>query len=242
MTLAVFLTVLVAHGDEVNVAVAANFAAPMKRIVADFERDTGHKVQLSSGATGKFYAQIRNGAPFDVLLAADEETPAHLAQEGAAITGSRFTYAIGRLVLWSPRSDFVDVDGKVLQRGNFDHIAIANPRLAPYGMAAVEVLRSLGYYDALVPRIVEGENIAQAYQFVASGNAPLGFVALSQVMKDGRIREGSAWIVPETLHRPIRQDAILLGHGINNVAARTLLAYLRDNKARSVMQSFGYAW
>ena len=181
---------LMAHGAcaaEVQVAVAANFTAPMQKIAAAFEQDTGHRAKLAFGATGKFYAQIRNGAPFEVLLAADDETPAKLEREGAALAGSRFTYAIGRLALWSARPGYVDDQGEVLKRGAFKHLAIANPKLAPYGAAAVETLDRLGLLAALQPKFVQGENIAQTFQFVSTGNAELGFVALSQVMEDGKI-------------------------------------------------------
>jgi len=229
-----------ALADEVQVAVAANFTAPSKLIAADFEKDTGHKAALSFGATSKFYAQIRNGAPFEVLLAADDETPARLEREGAAVPGSRFTYATGRLVLWSAKPGFVDDKGEVLRKGDYRHLAIANPKLAPYGAAAVEVLAGLKLIDALQPRFVQAENIAQAHQFVASGNAELGFVALSQVMKDGRLGEGSTWIVPASLHQPIRQDAVLLDKGRSRPGAEAWLKYLRGDKAKAVIKSFGY--
>lgn len=225
---------------EVNVAVAANFLAPMQRIAADFERESGHRLRLSAGATGKFYAQIRNGAPFDVLLAADDTTPARLVDEGAAVAGTRFTYAIGRLVLWSPVAGFVDERGEVLRRGTFRHLALANPRTAPYGAAAVEVLRRLGLADSLAPRLVTGENIAQTHQFVVSGNAELGFVALSQVWADGRLTGGSMWRIPTGLHEPIRQDAVLLGAGRDNPGARALLDFLRGPRVDGVVRAFGY--
>jgi len=230
----------VARAAEVQIAVAANFTAPAKLIAADFEKDTGHKALLAFGATGKFYAQISNGAPFEVLLAADDETPARLEQEGAAVTGSRFTYAIGRLVLWSAKPGYVDDRGEVLKKAGFRHLAIANPKLAPYGAAAVEVLTALKLLDTVQPKFVQAENIAQAYQFVATGNAELGFVALSQVIKDGRIAAGSAWIVPANLHPPIKQDAVLLDRGKGKPAAEAWLSYLRGDKARAVIRSFGY--
>ncbi|NJD36153.1 MAG: molybdate ABC transporter substrate-binding protein [Betaproteobacteria bacterium] len=229
-----------ARADEVQVAVAANFAAPAKQIAADFERETGHKAMLAIGATGKFHLQIRNGAPFEVLLAADDETPAKLEKEGAAVAGSRYTYAIGRLVLWSAKPGLVDDKGEVLKKGDYAHIAIANPKLAPYGAAAIEVLTALKLLDTVQARFVQGENIAQTHQFVATGNAELGFVALSQVMKDGRIAEGSAWIVPSSLHQPIRQDAILLDKGRGRPAAEAWLKYLKGAKARAVIKTFGY--
>ena len=229
-----------ARADTVQVAVAANFAAPMQKIAAAFEQHSGHKALLAFGATGKFYAQIRNGAPFDALLAADDATPAKLEKEGAGVAGSRFTYAIGKLVLWSAKPAYVDDKGEVLKKGAFAHIALANPKLAPYGAAAVETLRALGLLDALQPRFVQAENIAQAYQFAASGNAELGFVALSQIQNDGRIAAGSAWIVPAHLHAPIRQDAVLLQRGKGKAAAMALLDYLKSDKARAAIRSFGY--
>lgn len=230
-----------AVAEEVQVAVAANFTAPMQVIAADFEKDTGHKALLAFGATGKFYAQIKNGAPFDVLLAADDETPARLEKENAAIAGSRFTYAIGTLVLWSAKPGYVDGQGEVLRKGDFAHLAIANPKLAPYGQAATEVMAALKVSETLAPKLVQGENIAQTFQFVSTGNAELGFVALSQVMKDGKVSEGSAWIVPANLHQSIRQDAVLLTPGRDNPAAAALLRYLQGEKARTVIHSFGYA-
>ncbi len=228
------------HADEILVAVAANFTAPMRQIATAFEMETGHKVQTAYGATGKFYAQIRNGAPFDVLLSADDETPARLIRENAAVADSLFTYAVGKLVLWSAKPAVVDGAGAVLKNGGFMHLAIANPKLAPYGAAAVEVMKALGVYDAVQPKIVTGESIGQAHQFVSTGNALLGFVALSQVMKDGKI-EGSVWIVPARLHAPIRQDAVILQKGKGKPAAEALMQYLKSDKVRAIIQSFGYA-
>lgn len=231
-----------AHADEVSVAVAANFTAPMQKIAAEFEKDSGHKAVLSFGATGKFYAQINNGAPFGILLAADDTTPAKLAQEGKAVGASRFTYAIGQLVLWSKQAGYVDDKGAVLKTGDYRHIAIANPKLAPYGLAAMETLKHLGLTDQVTPKVVQGENIGQTYQFAASGNAQLGFVALSQVMEDGKLREGSAWVVPSTMHEPIRQDAIVLNSAKDNAAATALMEYLKGEKARTIIKSYGYAF
>lgn len=225
---------------EVQVAVAANFTAPMQKIASRFEADTGHQARLAFGSTGRFYAQIRNGAPFDMLLAADAETPARLEREGQG--GNRFTYAIGKLVLWSKQPALVDDQGEVLKSGRFDKIALADPKLAPYGAAAIETLTRLGVIDAVRPKFVQGENIAQTWQFVATGNAPLGFVALSQVWADGQLKEGSAWLVPATLYQPIRQDAILLSRGRDNPAARALLQYLRGDQARAIIQAYGYAF
>ena len=228
------------HAGEVSVAVAANFTAPMQRIAAQFEQDTGHKAVLSFGATGKFYAQIANGAPFGVLLAADDATPQKIAREGLGNGATRFTYAIGRLVLWSKQPGYVDAQGQVLRTGDWKHIAIANPKLAPYGLAAMQTLDKLGLAAQVQPRVVTGENIGQTYQFAASGNAQLGFVALSQVMENGQLREGSAWVVPATMHAPIRQDAIVLQRGEGNPAADALMQYLRGEKARAVIRAYGY--
>ncbi|MGF6214109.1 molybdate ABC transporter substrate-binding protein [Comamonas sp. 4034] len=231
-----------AQADEVAVAVAANFTAPMQKIAAQFEKDTGHKATLSFGATGKFYAQINNGAPFGILLAADDTTPEKLAKEGKAVDASRFTYAIGQLVLWSKQANYVDDKGQVLKTGDYQHIAIANPKLAPYGLAAMQTLDKLSLTAQVQPRVVQGENIGQTYQFAASGNAQLGFVALSQVMEGGQLREGSAWIVPEAMHEPIRQDAIVLNSAKDNPAAKALMEYLKGDKARAVIKSYGYAF
>jgi molybdate transport system substrate-binding protein len=229
------------RADEVQVAVAANFTAPMQKIAAAFARDTGHRAQLTFGATRKFYAQISHGAPFELLLSADQETPAKLATEGKAQADSRFTYATGKLVLWSARAGVVDAKGEVLKKGDFKHVSIANPKTAPYGAAAIEALTKLELLDALTPKLVTGESIAQAYQFVASGNAELGFVALSQVVKDGKVSDGSAWIVDPTLYAPIRQDAVLLAPGKGKAAAAALLQYLKSGEAKAVITSFGYA-
>lgn len=231
-----------AHAEQVSVAVAANFTAPMQKIAAAFEADTGHKAELSFGATGKFYAQITNGAPFQILLSADDTTPAKLEREGKVVANSRFTYAIGTLVLWSAKEGYVDDKGAVLKNGDFKHLAIANPKLAPYGLAATQVMDKLGLTATLQPRFVQGENIAQTYQFVATGNAQLGFVALSQVMVDGRIAQGSAWQVPADMHEPIRQDAALLETGKGNAAATALMQYLKGDKAKGIIKSYGYSF
>jgi len=229
-----------AHAGEVRAAVAANFAAPMQRIAAEFEKDTAHKAILAFGATGAFQSQIANGAPFDVLVAADEAAPARLEALRAAVPGTRFTYATGRLVLWSARPGFVDPQAQVLKTGRFAHLAIANPKLAPYGAAAMEAIARLKLAERLQPTLVQGANIAQAWQFVDSGNAELGFVALSQVWRDGRFTGGSGWIVPASLHAPIRQDAVLLASGAANPAARALMAYLKSQKAGDIIRAYGY--
>lgn len=229
-----------AQAEEVQVAVAANFTAPMKVIAADFEKATGHKVVATFGATGKFYAQIQNGAPFDVFLAADDETPAKLEKENGSVVGSRFTYATGKLVLWSAKPDYVDAKGEVLKKNSFAHIALATPKLAPYGFAAEEAMKKLGVYDSLQAKFVQGESIGQTYTFVATGNAELGFVALSQVYEGGKIKSGSGWIVPANLHNPIRQDAVILSKGKDNKAAAEFTKYLQSEPVKAVIRSFGY--
>nr|WP_315465049.1 molybdate ABC transporter substrate-binding protein [uncultured Rhodoferax sp.] len=228
-----------AYAGTVTVAVAANFSNTAQKIASDFSRASGHEVKLVPGATGKLYAQIKNGAPFQVLLSADDETPARLVKEGGALASSQFTYATGRLVLWSAQAGLVDSQGQVLTT-SFTRLAIADPKVAPYGAAAMEVLAKRGLLPSVQARLVQGESIAQTYQFVASGNAPLGFVALSQVMRDGQIDQGSAWRVPADLHQPLRQDAVLLQAGVGQPAATAFLTYLRSDAARKVMQSAGY--
>ena len=230
-----------ARAAEVTVAVASNFSAPMQKLAQAFEQETGHKALLSFGSTGNLYAQIRNGAPYEVLLAADDATPRKLEAEGLGVAGSRFTYAIGTLVLWSKQPGLVDEKGDVLRSGKFERIAMANPKLAPYGAAAVETLTQMGVLQTVQPKLVQGENISQTYQFVATQNAQLGFVALSQVMVDGRVSQGSAWVVPAHLHSPIRQDAVLLAKGRDAPAAAALMRFLRGEQARALIRTFGYA-
>ncbi len=237
---AAFCLAMSARAAEVSVAVAANFTAPMQKLAQVFEQETGHKALLSFGSTGNFYAQIRNGAPFHVLLAADDDTPLKIEQEGLGVPGSRFTYAIGKLVLWSKQPGLVDDKGDILRSGAFARIAIANPKLAPYGAAAIETMVKLGVLQVLQPRLVQGENIAQTYQFIATENAPLGFVALSQILRDGKIVQGSAWIVPAGLHAPIAQDALLLSAGKDNPAATALMGFLRSDRAKVLIRSYGY--
>lgn len=226
--------------DDIQVVVAANFSAPMKEIAAAFEKETSHVVKAAYGSTGKLYAQITNGAPFEALLAADAATPTKLVEEGAAVGDSRFTYATGTLVLWSSNPDFVDDEGKVLGTDEFNKLAIANPKTAPYGAAAIEVLTALGLLEQVQPKFVTGENIAQTFQFVSTGNADLGFVALSQVMEKGKITGGSAWIIPGTLHEPIRQDAVVLEKGKDKPAVTALMEYLKGDEAQAIIKSFGY--
>ena len=239
VALLVCLLPATAHAGHAHIAVAANFAAPMKTLAAQFEQVTGHTLALSTGATGKFYAQIKHGAPFDVFLAADAETPAQLMREGDAVQST--TYAIGRLMLWSDRPGYIVGNDAVLRQNRFKRLAIANPKLAPYGAAAIEVLTQLKLIDAVKNKFVIGENIAQTYQFVASGNAELGFVALSQVTQNGKLAHGSAWLVPASLHAPIRQDAVLLKHGEQNAAARALFDFLKSPAAAlTLTRSFGY--
>ncbi|MGH8438890.1 MAG: molybdate ABC transporter substrate-binding protein [Pseudomonas sp.] len=238
--LATFMTFNSAWADEVQVAVAANFTAPIQAIAKEFEKDTGHKLVVASGATGQFYTQIKNGAPFEVFLAADDSTPAKLESEGDSVKGSRFTYAIGTLALWSAKPGYVDAKGEVLKKNEFKHLSIANPKAAPYGLAATQVLDTLKLTEATKAKIVEGQNITQAFQFVSTGNAELGFVALSQIYKDGKVTEGSAWIVPASLHEPIRQDALILNKGKDNPAAKALVDYLKGPKAAALIKSYGY--
>ena len=229
-----------AQADEVQVAVAANFTAPIQAIASDFEKDTGHKLIAAYGATGQFYTQIKNGAPFEVFLAADDSTPEKLEKEGDIVPGSRFTYAVGTLALWSAKDGYIDGTDKTLIGNQYKHLSIANPKAAPYGLAATQVLAKLDLTDKVKNKIVEGQNITQAYQFVSTGNAELGFVALSQICKDGKVSSGSAWIVPEAMHDPIRQDAVILKKGENNPAAKALAEYLKGPKATAIIKSYGY--
>lgn len=229
-----------AQGAEVKLAVAANFTAPVKQIAAEFEKDTGHTAIISTGATGGLYTQIKNGAPFEAFLAADDERPALAVKEGLGVDGTVFTYAVGRLVLWSAKPGFVDDKGEVLKKGGFNRISFANPKTAPYGAAAMEALAKLGLLESLRPKFVQGENITQAWQFISTGNAELGFVALSQAWQDGKLKSGSAWVVPAEHHTPIRQDAVLLIKGAKNPAARAFLDYLKSPKVQAVIKSYGY--
>ncbi len=238
--LVLLLFALPASADEISVAVASNFAGPLKQIAQEFEKTSGHKLNIAAGATGKFYAQIQNGAPFEVFLSADDTTPGKLEQEGLAVPGSRFTYAIGKLALWSAKPGYVDAKGSVLKKNAFSHIALANPKTAPYGAAAIEVLKSMHLLDSLTPKFVQGENIAQTQQFVSTGNAELGFVALSQVQENGKLTGGSAWLVPSSLYSPIKQDAVILAKGKDKPGPKALMDYLKGKRARAIIKSFGY--
>jgi molybdate transport system substrate-binding protein len=228
------------YAEEIHAAVASNFTAPMKDIVKQYEEESGNKVILSFGSSGKFFAQIQNGAPFQIFLSADESKPDALEKAGLIVTGTRFTYAIGALALWSVKPDFIDNNDARLKSGDFNKLALANPKLAPYGFAATEVLEGLGLTESTKSKWVMGENISQTYQFASTGNTDLGFVALSQIMSEGRITKGSSWIIPTDQYSPIRQDAVLLKSAENSTAAKELLNYLRSDKARSIIHSYGY--
>lgn len=223
--------------DEIRVAVASNFSDTMNRLVERFEQRSDHKVLVSFGSTGNHYAQIKNGAPFEAFFAADVERPELLEKERVAIAGSRFTYAVGRIALWSRQADYVDAEGKVLETGDFRFLAIANPDLAPYGAAAREVLVARGLLEKLQGRLVQGQDIGQTYSFVYTENAELGFVAYSQLKRPGQEIEGSFWLVPEALHRSIEQQAVLLR---DVAAAREFLQFVKGEEARMIIQSYGY--
>ncbi len=236
-TLAAALLAVSARAADIPVAVAANFTEPAKDIAAAFEKSTGNHVVLSFGASGTFASQIEQGAPFEVFLSADEERPIKLETDGFGIKGTRFVYAYGQLVLWSATPGLVDGQGAVLAAGHFDHLAIADPAAAPYGVAAVETLKKLNLYDTLQPKIVKGTSIAQAFTFVQSKAADLGFVALSQVIKQ---TGGSEWIVPHDDYTPIDQQAILLRPGANDPAAKAFLDFLKSPQALAIIKSYGY--
>jgi len=220
-----------------QVAVAANFAAPAREIAHAFTEYSGHEAVLSFGATGQFYTQITNDAPFEVFLAADDHRPQRAVEEGHGVEGSVFTYAVGQLVLYTPDRD-VTLDAAYLKSGAFRKLALANPQTAPYGAAAVETLEHLGLFDDLKRKIIQGQNIGQTFQFVETGNAELGFVALGQVAQNGR---GSSWLVPAELYTPIRQDAVLLVKGKDNPAALEFLSFLQTEPALAIMKKYGYA-
>jgi len=234
---------LSAQADEIQVAVAANFAGAAQKLAAQFENDTGHVVKLSFGATGKFYAQIEAGAPFDVLLAADQATPGKLVAEGKAVPATLHTYAIGKLVLWSADPGLVDGNGDVLKSDKWKHLSVADAKLAPYGQAAKETLAALKLTDAVRSRVVTAENIGQALQFVQTGNAELGFVALGQVLPaDGTRVPGSMWLVPDKLYAPIRQDAVVIATTKAGKTATGFVDFLASEKARVVIKAYGYSW
>ncbi len=228
------------HAETTLVAVASNFTKPMTEITAEFEKATGHNAKLSFGSSGKFVSQLENGAPFEIFLAADEKAPLKLEQAGLAVMNSRFTYALGKLVLWSNTENYVDSQGEILSKGNFQHISLADPKLAPYGAAALEALQNKNLLDKLQPLFVLGENISQTHQFISTGNVELGFVALSQVSENGKFTSGSGWIVPQTLYSPIKQDAVLLTLGAGNPAAKALLEYLKSAPALAIIKKYGY--
>jgi molybdate transport system substrate-binding protein len=229
-----------AMAAEVLAAVAANFTDAANEIGQKFQAKTGHVVKFTFGSSGKFAAQIENGAPFEVLLAADAEHPVAMEEKGLGVRGTRFVYAIGRLVLWSPTPGYVDARGEVLKKNEFSKLAIANPKSAPYGLAAVEMMQKRGLWETLAPKLVQGENISQAFQFVETGNAQLGFVALSQVLAIEEPKRGSWWVVPADLHSPIDQQAILLTRGANHGAAKAFLDYLKSDEARAIIKRYGY--
>ena len=237
MSCLLFLSVIVTEAAEIRIAIASNFTDAIKSLSRDFEKKTGHKTKLIFGSTGRHYAQIKNGAPFDVFFAADSKRPELLEQEGLIITGSRFTYAIGKLVLWSPKADLIDSNTKVLEQQNFNHIAVANHKLAPYGKAAHDVLTGLNLWEKIKSKAVRGENIAQTFQFVKSGNAELGFVALSQIKHLGKDQQGSKWEIPENLYQPIKQQAVLLN---NNPTAKSFMDYMKTDDARNIILNSGY--
>jgi molybdate transport system substrate-binding protein len=243
-SLSVLLCAALAHAGvlaaQAQVAVAANFAEPIKAIAAVLEKTTGHTLRLSTGASGAFYTQIRNGAPFDVFLSADNERPEQLEKDGLALPGSRFTYATGKLVLWSAKAGRVDDQGAVLKAADLGKVAYANPKTAPYGAAAAQVLDKLGLRGTITPKLVQGESIGQTFNFVKTGNADVGFVAMSQVLEGGRLKEGSMWAIPQANYDPIRQDAVLLKKGADNEAAKALLRLLQSPNIRDLIRSYGY--
>lgn len=240
MLCALLLSATPVHAGEVRAAVAANFTAPMQALVALFEQTSGHKVTPSFGATGALYAQIRHGAPFDLFLAADTATPERLVREGLAGADSCFVYARGTLVLWSSQPGYVDGAGEVLRHGRFGRLAIGDPKLAIYGRAAQETLEGMGLWARLQSRLVKGNSITQTWQFAASGNAELGFIALSQITQGGKVREGSWWIVPAHYYNPIEQSAVLLSSAADAEAAQAFLDFLKGPQAAGVIRSYGY--
>jgi len=231
------LNVAPAAAATVQIAVASNFMEPAKEIAATFTAQTGHQANLSFAPSGQIYVQLTHGAPFEIFLSADKERAQQAEKNGFSVNGTRFTYAVGRLVLYSTRPSYVDANGKVLARSDFEHLAIADPAIAPYGLAAVQSLRKLGLYDRLKPKTVQGSSIAQTFQFVQTGAAEIGFVAQSQVINRP---DGSRWIVPATLHSPIDQQAVLLKTGANNPAAKAFMTFLKSQTARAIIRRYGY--
>ena len=225
---------------EVSVAVSSDFAAPMERLAPLFQKESGNTLKVSAGASGKLYAQIKSGARFDVFLSADEEMPKRLMLDGLAVGGSRFVYGTGRLVLWSDQPDLVDEKGAVLNKGNFNRLAIANPWYSHYGVAAKETLTKLIMWDSIQEKLDKGENVAKTYQLAATERDDLVFIALSQIMRDGKVSRGSWWLVPSAMHKPILQSAVLLTGAKDQAAAQAFLAFLKSEKARAVMRGFGY--
>ena len=226
--------------EELLVAVAANFSGPMQEIAEVFTQTQPHKIQLAFGSSGKFFAQIVNGAPYDLFFSADQTKPQALIDQNLALTSSRFTYALGALALWSADPLKINNDASVLVSGNFNKLALANPKLAPYGLAAMDVLINMQLMEASQKRWVQGENIAQTYQFIASGNADIGFVAVSQIMQNAVLKKGSAWIVPSTLYRPIKQDAVLLKRSKHLTTAKLFMDFMQGPEASHIIRSFGY--
>lgn len=225
---------------QLSVAVAGNFYKPLQVISAQYQALTGDKILLSVGATGQLYAQLINGAPFEILLAADRASPSKLVEQGLAVKGSQFTYAKGKLLLWSSDPSLVDDAGEILRSPQIVHLAIANPKTAPYGAAAIDVLKNLGVYQQLKDKIVEGQSVGQSFQQISSGVVSLGIIALSQLVVDNKIASGSGWVIPTTLYQPIEQDAVLLIKGTTNPIAKDFLRYLQTPECKEIIRSFGY--
>lgn len=229
-----------AFAEQVLVAVAANFVPSFREVAMEFEKSTGHHAQIAAGSSGNLYSQIKNGAPFDVFFSADDERPKRLEEEGVGVKGTRFTYAIGRLVLWSPNVDLVKGE-ETLSSTNFTRLAITNPKNSPYGLAAMQAMQKLRIWDKLQPQhIIMGENLGQTMEFIESGHAELGFVALSQVLDPKVKGKGSRWDVPSNLHEPIQQDAIVLAKGKDNATAKALMEFMSGPQAKAIIERYGY--
>lgn len=239
-TLTLLLISKGALAEQVMIAVAGNFFKPLKVIAAEFERQSGHKALLSVGSTGKLYAQIVNGAPFEIFIAADQTRPKKLVEQHLAVIDTQFTYAQGKLVLWSKDKNQIDIQGKILQSKDLIHLAIVNPKIAPYGEAAVDVLKNIGVYQQLKPKLVLGQNLGQSFQQISSGAVKQGIIALSQVITNGKLISGSTWIIPESLYSPIQQDAILLNKGKENPAAIAFLTFLKSPTSQALIKAYGY--